>query len=51
VDINGDGTDEVITGNGPGGPALVRIWNMPGPNMTNELMAFDQGQIPGCFVG
>ena len=51
ADTNGDGIDEIITGNGPGGPALCRIWQMPSPDYLSEFYAFDQSQIQGCFVG
>lgn len=51
VDLDGDGHDEIITGNGPGGPPLCRIWDMPGSEYSSEFYAFDQSQIQGCYVG
>ena len=51
-DVNGDGSDEVITAAGAGGGPHVRVFNgqIPG-QILSEFFAFDRDMIAGLFAG
>ncbi|WP_162656154.1 Ig-like domain-containing protein [Tuwongella immobilis] len=49
LDLNGVG--ELITGSGPGGPPLVRVWDVPTMTLTREFFAFDPSFSQGVNVG
>ncbi|OGY85040.1 MAG: hypothetical protein A2898_02825 [Candidatus Kerfeldbacteria bacterium RIFCSPLOWO2_01_FULL_48_11] len=49
-DVNGDGTDEIITGAGPGGAPHVRVLNKDGALIT-QFYAFDVSERTGITVG
>ncbi|MFA4845267.1 MAG: S8 family serine peptidase [Patescibacteria group bacterium] len=48
-DVNGDGTEEIITGAGPSGGPQVRIFDLEGVPM-GQFFAFDEGDRAGIFV-
>jgi hypothetical protein len=48
-DINGDGTDEIITGAGPGGGPHVRIFDRQG-NVIGQFFAYAQTLRSGITV-
>jgi hypothetical protein len=48
-DIDGDGTEEIITGAGPGGGPQVRIFDLEG-HVKNQFFAFEPGDRHGIFV-
>lgn len=50
-DINGDGTDEIITGAGPGGGPHVRIFNGSGSPIGGGFMAYSPAFGGGVRVG
>ena len=50
-DRDGDGVGEVVTGSGPGGPPLVRVWDVPTGAMLAEFLAFDPSFSAGVNVG
>lgn len=49
-DRDGDGTGEVVTASGPGGPPLVRLWAIPSVTRLTELQAFDPSFTGGVSV-
>ena len=52
VDRDGDGVGEVVTGAGPGGAPVVRVWNVNGPvQMLSEFLAFDPSISAGVNIG
>ena len=51
TDLDGNGVGELVTGAGPGGPPLARIWDIPSHKMTAEFMAFDPNFSAGLNVG
>ncbi len=48
-DLNGDGTDEIITGPGPGGGPWVRVFDAQA-KLLSEFAAYDPGFIGGIDV-
>lgn len=50
-DVDGDGAREIITANGPGAPARVRIWKNGVLTPIEEFHAFDTSYTGGVFVG
>ncbi|HZQ84540.1 MAG TPA: VCBS repeat-containing protein [Acidimicrobiales bacterium] len=48
-DVDGDGHDEIITGAGPGGPPVVRVFRSDGTELY-DLYAFDLGFTGGVNV-
>ena len=51
-DTDGDGTDEIIVGSGPGGDPLVRIFDFTSLNgvQVGEILAFPTGFRGGVYV-
>jgi len=49
VDLNGDGTKEIITGSGAGGGPQVRIFNQDG-KLLSSFFAYDKNSRGGVFV-
>ena len=51
-DVNGDGTDEIIVGAGPGGGPVVRVFEFDTLDgvQTGEFLAFPLGFTGGVFV-
>ena len=50
-DLNFDGFDEIITGSGPGSPAVVRIFDGRTFSARSELRPFPSNFFGGVFVG
>ncbi|MCX6714633.1 MAG: S8 family serine peptidase [Candidatus Uhrbacteria bacterium] len=48
-DVNGDGTEEIITATGPGGGPQVRVFNLNG-KLLSQFFAFDASDRHGIFV-
>lgn len=48
-DVDGDGVDEVVTGPGPGGAPLARIYDRDG-NLKSEFYIFDRAKREGLEV-
>jgi hypothetical protein len=49
-DVTGDGIDEIITGPGPGGEPVVKVWNNNG-QLIEEPFHVDDGGRDGLEVG
>src|SRR5690242_1520160 len=54
-DVNGDGVPDAIVGPGPGGPALVRVYDgtsleSPSQTLLTTFSPFDPGFTGGVFV-
>ena len=51
-DLDGDGTAEIVTGPGPGGGPVVKVWRFAGgtPTMTDSLLAFEESFRGGSTV-
>lgn len=49
-DVNGDGTPDIITGVGPGGPPFVNVFDGKTGSLTNTFPAFDTKFKGGVFV-
>ena len=49
-DVNGDGTDDIITGAGAGGGPLVKIFNPVNLSLLNSFLAYDATFVGGVFV-
>ncbi|MBV9253022.1 MAG: VCBS repeat-containing protein [Actinobacteria bacterium] len=49
ADVDGDGHDEIITGAGPGGPPIVRVFTASGTEL-HEFYAFDSAFTGGVNV-
>lgn len=49
-DITGDGVPDVVTGAGPGGSPLVRVWDGVTGAMVREFYAYDPNFTGGVFV-
>jgi len=50
-DLNGDGTNEIITGAGPGGTSHIRVFNKNGKLINPGFFAYDKSMTSGVFVG
>jgi len=50
-DRDRDGVGEVVTGSGPGGPPLVRVWDVRTQTLLSEFLAFDPSFSAGVNVG
>lgn len=48
-DVDGDGQNEIITGEGKGGNSQVKIWNSSG-QLKSSFMAYDKNYKDGVFV-
>lgn len=49
-DLNNDGKAEVITGTGPGGAPIVRVWNAPNFQQISSFLAYDSSFTGGIYV-
>jgi cyclophilin family peptidyl-prolyl cis-trans isomerase len=49
-DINGDGLQDIITGAGPGGSSLVKVFSGANGQIIRQFNAFDPGYTGGVFV-
>lgn len=49
-DVDGDGTDEIITAAGPGGEPRVMIWKKPFSSPTADFLAFDENMTMGVNI-
>jgi len=49
-DVNGDGTEEIITGAGNGGGPHVRVWSMDG-ELRAQFFPYDPSSNKGVWVG
>ncbi len=50
IDLNGDGTKEIITGAGQGGGPHVRVFSKDGKALTGGFFAYDKGFSGGVSV-
>lgn len=48
-DVNGDGTEEIVTGAGPGGGPHVRVFDLNG-SLINQFYSFETDDRQGIFV-
>ena len=48
--VNGDGTDDIVTGSGPGGGPHVKVFNASDLRVLSQYMAFDTSYTGGVFV-
>ncbi len=49
-DVNGDGTDDIITGTGPGNPPHVKVFDGTSFAEIRSFFAFSPGFVSGVFV-
>ena len=49
-DVDGDGTDEVIVGAGPGKKPLIRIFDPFGNRLFGEIIVYSASNLPGIRV-
>lgn len=50
-DVDGDGTDEIVTGTGLNAPSHIRIWNFGSTTPIEDFYAFDPSYLGGVYVG